>query len=54
MNARQLIDCGVDADRIHDTDLCTFCQDDLFFSYRRENGAERPVGRLMGVIGRTT
>jgi len=53
VNVRQLIDCGVSADRIYDTQWCTFCQNDLFFSYRRENGAERPVGRLMGVIGRT-
>lgn len=51
-NARQLIDVGVREDRIYDSRLCTWLRNDLFFSYRRENGAEKPVGRLMGVIGR--
>ena len=50
-NARQLIDLGVPAERIYDSRLCTVCRNDLFFSYRRERGAERHVGRLMGVVG---
>jgi len=51
-NVRQLIDCGAREDRIYDSALCTWLRNDLFFSYRRERGAENPVGRLMGVIGR--
>jgi hypothetical protein len=51
-NARQLQESGVATDRIYDCGLCTWLRNDLFFSYRRENGAENPVGRLMGVIGR--
>lgn len=51
-NARQLQDAGVGQDRIYDCGLCTWQRNDLFFSYRRERGAEKPVGRLMGVIGR--
>ncbi len=51
-NVRQLIDCGLREDRIYDSSLCTWLRNDLFFSYRRERGAEQPVGRLMGVIGR--
>jgi hypothetical protein len=51
-NVRQLVDAGVREDRIYDSGLCTWLRNDLFFSYRRENGAEKPVGRLMGVIGR--
>ena len=51
-NARQLTDAGLSADRIYDCGLCTWLRHDLFFSYRRERGAEKPVGRLMGVIGR--
>ena len=51
-NARQLVDCGLSADRIYDCGMCTICRNDLFFSYRRERGAEKPVGRLMGAIGR--
>ncbi|MEP7272697.1 MAG: peptidoglycan editing factor PgeF [Acidobacteriota bacterium] len=52
LNRQQLVDCGVQNDRISDAGLCTVCRNDLFFSYRKERGAERPVGRLMGVIGR--
>src|SRR5262249_37636451 len=51
-NARQLLDCGLREDRIYDSALCTWLRNDLFFSFRRERGAEKPVGRLMGVIGR--
>lgn len=51
-NIRQLIDCGVREDRIYDSALCTWLRNDLFFSYRRERGAEKPAGRLMGAIGR--
>ncbi|MFN0087208.1 MAG: peptidoglycan editing factor PgeF [Blastocatellia bacterium] len=51
-NVRQLIDAGLAPERIYDCGLCTWLRNDLFFSYRRERGAERPVGRLMGVIGR--
>jgi YfiH family protein len=51
-NARQLLDAGVRADRIYDSGLCTWLRNDLFFSYRLERGAEKPVGRLMSVIGR--
>ncbi|MDQ3010873.1 MAG: peptidoglycan editing factor PgeF [Acidobacteriota bacterium] len=51
-NAQQLIDAGVSADRIYDSGLCTWLRNDLFFSYRLERGAEKPVGRLMSVIGR--
>ncbi|HZN11514.1 MAG TPA: peptidoglycan editing factor PgeF [Blastocatellia bacterium] len=51
-NLYQLLDCGVGAESVFDSALCTVCRNDLFFSYRRERGAERPVGRLMGVIGK--
>ena len=52
LNRQQLLDCGVPDDRIWDTGLCTICHNDLFFSYRKERGAEQAIGRLMGVIGR--
>jgi polyphenol oxidase len=51
-NVRQLIACGVRGDRIYDSALCTWLRNDLFFSHRRERGHEKPVGRLMGVIGK--
>ncbi len=50
-NIRQLVDCGLSADRIYDCALCTYCRNDLFFSYRRERGNQHHVGRLMGVVG---
>jgi hypothetical protein len=51
-NKRQMIDAGLEPGNIYDCGLCTVCRNDLFFSYRYERGAEKPVGRLMGVIGR--
>jgi|SRR5262245_11572609 len=53
-NVRQLIDRGITNDRIYESGLCTVCRNDLFFSYRIERGAERAVGRLMGVIGKAS
>ena len=53
-NFKQLVAIGVEPDKIYDSRLCTSCRKDLFFSYRRDQGRENPVGRLMGVIGRDT
>ncbi len=52
-NAQQLIDAGVRAENIYDSTLCTVTRNDLFFSYRKERGHERYVGRLMCVVGQT-
>jgi YfiH family protein len=51
-NKQQLIDYGLRDGKIYDCGLCTVCRNDLFFSYRHERGDQKPVGRLMGVIGR--
>ncbi len=51
-NIRQLTECGLCEERIYDSGFCTWLRNDLFFSYRRERGVEKAVGRLMGVIGR--
>lgn len=50
-NRDQLIDAGVNADRIHIAPFCTMHHNDLFFSYRREKQLRGRVGRLMSVIG---
>jgi polyphenol oxidase len=50
-NAQQLIAVGVRAENIFDSALCTVARNDLFFSYRKERGHERYVGRLMCVVG---
>jgi hypothetical protein len=51
-NRDQLIDAGVNEDRIHTAPICTMCRTDLFFSYRREKAVNGKVGRLMAVVGR--
>jgi polyphenol oxidase len=52
-NRNQLIEAGVNKDRIYTSPLCTMCRTDLFFSYRREKSVYGKVGRLMSVIGRS-
>ncbi len=44
---RQLVDSGVEAERISAAPYCTSCETELFFSYRREGQA---AGRCAGVI----
>lgn len=48
-NRRQLVEVGVKEDRIFDSGLCTTCQPESFFSYRRE--PENP-GRMVSAIQR--
>ncbi len=47
-NRRQLTACGVSAENISASPLCTSCRPDLLFSYRAEKGV---TGRMMGVVG---
>lgn len=52
-NRQQLVAAGLSPARIHLAPLCTMCRTDLFFSHRRENGAQKNrVGRSLSVIGR--
>lgn len=47
LNMAILQEGGLRQDRVFDTDLCTACRSDLFYSYR----AEKPTtGRMMSVI----
>jgi len=46
-NRRQLLNAGVRAERIYDSARCTVCENERFYSYRKEGEG---VGRLMGVI----
>lgn len=43
-----LEDCGVDPDNLEDLNLCTYENEDLFFSYRRQKEA---AGRQFNCIG---
>lgn len=47
INLHQLIDIGIDQKNIDIIPLCTSCEADLFFSYRREKGQ---TGRMLNFI----
>lgn len=47
-NYRQLLDAGVLKEHIDGPPTCTFCQNDTFFSFRKEKSAL--AGEIMGVI----
>jgi YfiH family protein len=47
-NRAQLISSGVSAGLIYDSRLCTFCENDRFYSFRREGSG---VGRIFGAVG---
>lgn len=47
-NLKQLANSGVKEDRIFATAVCTFCEEELFYSYRRE---EEDCGRMIGFLG---
>jgi len=46
-NRRQLIAAGIRPQHIYDSGRCTVCENERFYSYRKEGEG---VGRLMGVI----
>jgi YfiH family protein len=46
-NRRQLVEAGVATSRLHDSGLCTVCENDRFYSYRKEGPG---VGRILGVV----
>jgi YfiH family protein len=47
-NRRQLRAEGVQPDQIYSADLCTICNNDILYSYRREG---KGAGRQFGMIG---
>jgi YfiH family protein len=47
-NRSQLLSSGVAEERIHVSALCTYCENDRFYSFRREGNG---VGRIFGAIG---
>jgi copper oxidase (laccase) domain-containing protein len=48
-NREQLLSSGVATERVYDSGLCTYCENDRFYSFRREGSG---VGRIFGAIGR--
>lgn len=47
VNKKELLDSGIKEDNIFDTEICTSCRKDEFFSFRKEG---KPCGRLMSVM----
>ena len=47
INKRQALECGIKEENIFDSDICTSCHKEDFFSFRREG---KNCGRLMSVI----
>ena len=47
VNSQQLLSAGVLEENISDSQICTSCQNDEFFSYRKEG---QSAGRMMSVI----
>lgn len=48
INQQQLLKAGLEADHIELSDICTACEVDSYFSYRKEQGCS---GRFMSMIG---
>lgn len=48
INYQQLLNCGVKKENIELSGICTACDVDRFFSYRKESGCS---GRFMSIIG---
>ena len=50
INMAQMMGSGVNEEQIHRIDLCTGCDRDLFFSYRKEGETGRQLS-LIGIVG---
>jgi len=48
INKYQLLRCGLKEENIEMSDICTACEVDKYFSYRKEQGCS---GRFMSMIG---
>jgi polyphenol oxidase len=49
-SAAQLIEKGVDPENITLSNLCTCCERDLFFSYRREKGSTGAMASFLEIV----
>jgi len=47
-NGKQFLNCGVKGDRMFATRSCTFCDEEMFYSYRRE---KENSGRMIAFLG---
>jgi polyphenol oxidase len=49
-NYDELIKCGISEENIDNGKLCTMCNSELFFSYRRDNGKTGRLGTFVQLI----
>jgi polyphenol oxidase len=49
-NANQISECGISSEKIFGSNLCTMCNSDMFYSYRRDNGKTGRLGTFAQMI----
>ena len=49
-NEKLLLQAGILPNHLENAHLCTYCRDDLFYSYRKASKQKRQTGRHMAVI----
>lgn len=49
-NKEQILKCGVKENNIEISNLCTMCNDEMFFSYRRDNGKTGRLGTFVEMV----
>ncbi|WP_168190038.1 peptidoglycan editing factor PgeF [Caloramator sp. E03] len=49
-NIKQILACGIDKTQIDLLSLCTACNRDMFYSYRKENGTRGRLGAFIQLI----
>lgn len=50
INRLQLIDAGVKEENIEMSNICTSCENESYFSYRKENGCSGRFGSFIGLV----
>lgn len=50
VNENTLINSGIKRENIINLNLCTYCTNDLFHSYRRDNGTSKRMGLILELI----
>lgn len=49
INSYLLEKCGVKKENIHNLNICTSCQNDRFYSYRKDNKTDKRIGTIVQI-----
>ena len=49
INSYLLEKCGVKKENIHNLNICTSCQNDKFYSYRKDNKTDKRIGTIVQI-----